>query len=329
MYHHPTAAMPSQATTASSRSQAVAGNETTVAGEADRAMHHTEVVRIRGALGCPSAQELRSRVAAVMSDGLYDPPPWLSRRVSKTDHSAQTITVPSRDAAVMQYGSWQSAMLLSSQKQGTGAGMDGNDDAILLRTEDIERACPLPHPTEFPVLTTAQLAEADRRLELLLRRIEVELVRVADEEARLAGRNESIYGGNGLVPTNEWNASFTSAVHRRLALKHGVSAAAHREAHQRQQHLDAADGHVSLAPPPVDTIPRTRLDAVIARHNTAAYGSPSRRSPASYSTQPPPQHRHRPRVTQQPLFPEVAQFMSNLEQQQRTIYHAHGIPWTS
>jgi len=73
-----------------------------------------------------------------------------------------------------------------------------------------------PKAEDFPVLTTSQLADAERRIKAILLKIEREIRRCEDEDAALANGADDGSRKDVLRVTDEWNREFRKAIDRRL-----------------------------------------------------------------------------------------------------------------
>lgn len=164
---------------------------------------YSDLERVRGALGFASSHELRARAATVFTSGRYARPNWLARRRVLVDTAAQTATEGlRRDIGVM-----------------NGNAMADVDQA---RTIELDNVMSIPRPADFPVLTAAQLTEAEQRVSTILRRIEQELDNVEQEEAAALRRLQGYdpYGATEHISSQDWNERMERLVSTRLELKY-------------------------------------------------------------------------------------------------------------
>ncbi|CUI11979.1 Hypothetical protein, putative [Bodo saltans] len=164
---------------------------------------YSDLERVRGALGFASSRELRARAATVFTSGRYARPTWLTRRRVLVDTAAQTATEGlRRDIGVM-----------------NGNAMADVDQA---RTIELDNVMSIPRPADFPVLTAAQLTEAEQRVSTILRRIEQELDNVEQEEAAALRRLQGYdpYGATEHISSQDWNERMERLVSTRLELKY-------------------------------------------------------------------------------------------------------------
>lgn len=153
----------------------------------------------RRSAGFATASELRARVAEVMASQKYSIPKR-NEQVPCESFSTQTDTLAVRTI---------------------GVG-DGDTDALPHRRE-YELDLHLPRPSDFPLLTAAQLLEARKRLSELLLRLEQEILRCGEENEVIRQQALELAGvpvKSSFLTTQEWNEKMSTTVTQRMRHRH-------------------------------------------------------------------------------------------------------------
>jgi hypothetical protein len=149
-------------------------------------------------------------VASVMTSGIYTIPAW-GERVTFLSKPVQTEKGPTRTIGLC-----------------NGVADVSNNDRTL------ELSLSLPTPVSFPPLTSIQLYEAEKQLQLLLSRLEIESSRATEEERikGLADGQDSTQ--SSFISQAAWNERMRRSVEGRLCARYGRGRAAQQWIKQTQ-----------------------------------------------------------------------------------------------
>ncbi len=153
---------------------------------------HTDPGHIRRAYAFAPQASLRARVASVMTSGLYTVPDWDTRKKT-TGAVQQTDRIALRDIGVCD-------------------GIVDNDE----EQRHIDLKINIPTPGMFPVLTVAQLLDAQKRIMDLITRLELEIGRCHDEEVAKKAAINPLTTNGSYVSTSEWTQHMRERVTDRL-----------------------------------------------------------------------------------------------------------------